>query len=585
MKNTEKKKTVPYIALAIIIILQLGRIVYSFAFLKEDFHSDEIWSFGLSNSYYEPFVFQAADHTAYINKDKWISSDVLRNYIIVNKEQRFSYGAVYYNQVHDYHPPLYYFVIHSICSLFPDEFSPWYGFSLNIVSFIVAMIFFYKLILKLSGSYKSALIGCTYYGFSMSVLNNFVFLRMYCMVTMFSIMALYYHAKLYKDSCIKKNICTLFLITLFGCLTHHFFIPFAGCISVCFCIYYFLKKKIKLLFAYATAMLGSVAVSLIIFPATIDHLFSGRIDDAKFTFGWQIILTLNCVLSELFGIKLPVGLNISFGAVAIVIICVAVIVSPLVFLFRNEQWFQKFRLLSKSVVKKLFGKIIHADLMIASMLFSTLGIIFLTALTVSLILMEATTDRYLFIIMPGCVALVILMINRLCEKFFKKAKVRYGVMIVLCAFFCTTSNLVSKCNYLLQKPDDVVSIETLSNDSNCVFISSEYWLLTCFSKLAMNSDNFWATTDDNLHEKIDNMSKPPDNEKNMYYFIDKRAFYVESSENVLDQAMPVMQVGVSNSKKIKKEEFENTLQSKYVNFDYVGYDKIFNRDFLIYKVG
>ena len=585
MKNTEKNKLFPYIILTIIILLQLVRIVYSFAYLKEDFHSDEIWSFGLSNSYYEPFVYQSADHTEQINKDKWVSSEVLKNYITVNKEQRFDYGSVYFNQVHDYHPPLYYFIIHTICSLFPDRFSPWNGFIVNIVVFIVTMIYFYNLLFKLTGTYKSALIGCAFYGFSMSVLNDFVFLRMYCMVTMFAVMSLFYHAKLYKDNSCNKYIFALFWVTLSGCLTHHFFIPFAGCISLCFFVYYLLKKNIKLLLAYSISMLGSVAVSLLVFPATIEHLFSGRIDDSKFTFNWQLILTLNCVLSELFGLNLPVGLNISFGAVAIVILCLAVIASPLVFLFRNEQWFKKCILFIKNNKKNLFARFKQADLMVVSIIVSSLGIIVVTALTVSFILMQETTDRYLFFIMPGCSILFILMVSQICGKIIKNPNFKYGLMMIICVLFCFASNTVSECSYLLQKPDDVVSIETLSNDSNCVFISSEYWLLTCFSKLAMNSDNFWATTDDNLHEKIDNMSKPPDNEKNMYYFIDKRAFYVEPSENVLDQAMPVMQVGVSNSKKIKKEEFENTLQSKYVNFDYVGYDKIFNRDFLIYKVG
>ena len=102
LKKKSKKNTC--FLLTVIILMQLIRIVYSFIFIKEDYHSDEIWSFGLSNSYYEPFIFQSDDHKEFINNDNWISSDVMKDYLVVDEIHRFSYDSVYYNQVHDYHP-------------------------------------------------------------------------------------------------------------------------------------------------------------------------------------------------------------------------------------------------------------------------------------------------------------------------------------------------------------------------------------------------------------------------------------------------------------------------------------------------
>ena len=74
MEKTKRKKTI-YLILFVIILLQLFRIIYSFAFLKEGTHSDEEWSYGLANSYFEPYIYQNADETEYTHMNEWFSSD------------------------------------------------------------------------------------------------------------------------------------------------------------------------------------------------------------------------------------------------------------------------------------------------------------------------------------------------------------------------------------------------------------------------------------------------------------------------------------------------------------------------------
>ena len=121
-----------HIILAVIIILQLCYAVFVFTTQKQGYHSDELWCYGLANSYYKPFVYledgiyQDDYEGGYEGSDithKWISGDVMKKYITVQKDQRFSYDSVYHNQILDHHPPLYYFILHTICSFFPDKFS------------------------------------------------------------------------------------------------------------------------------------------------------------------------------------------------------------------------------------------------------------------------------------------------------------------------------------------------------------------------------------------------------------------------------------------------------------------------------
>ena len=146
----KKVSKIPIFVLAIITAIGLIRITYVFAFEKTGFHSDEIWGYGTANSYYEPFIYaedEALDNsvlTPYKNFNEWLSGDVFGDYITVQEGEQFAYGSVYYNTIKDNHPPFFFLILHTICSLFPNSYSLWYGFIINIVCFIAMMIFAYK---------------------------------------------------------------------------------------------------------------------------------------------------------------------------------------------------------------------------------------------------------------------------------------------------------------------------------------------------------------------------------------------------------------------------------------------------------
>lgn len=572
-----------YIALALIIVLQLGRLVYSFVYLKEDYHSDEIWSYGLSNSYYEPFIYQNAEHTDFINYKTWFSSQVMRDYLTVDKEHRFSYGSVYYNQVHDYHPPFYYFILHTICSFFPGKFSVWYSLSINIFSFICTIYFLYKLVFEVSHSEKLSLLSCIFYGFSIGAFNTFVFIRIYALATMISTMYLYFHAKLFYTEKFKKYLSILFVVTLIGSLTHHFFIPFAGCVAACFCVYYLIKKKYKKLLIYSVNMLSSVVASVLIFPATIDHLFSGRIEEGKYPFMWQIKLATSCMTSELFGISISPISKYSFTANLIAVVCILVIISPLAFLFRKEEWFKKALIVIKNTAVNLVHRLRHADLMIVSMLISTFGVILLTALTVSYIYMAQQMDRYVFIVFPGMIAAFVMTLN-IVLRIIKFRNVANIVLTVICACFCAMSNMFGPNNYLFFKEEGAVSVKEYITDSNCIFISDQFWLMTCFTRLSMDADHLYALTAADLKTDIKGIDAPPNPEKQLYIYIDDNVFYKDYDNVVLEGEMPDMNMGKDQSKKLTREQFETQLLEKYKMCKMVGFDNMFMRRFLIYKV-
>lgn len=577
------KNLTPYFIIFVIIAITIGRIIYSFVYLKEDFHSDEIWSFGLSNSYYEPFIFQNADHTELINKDKWISSKVMKDYLTVSENHKFSYDSVYYNQVHDYHPPLYYFILHTICSFFPQKYSPWYGFSINIVTYVFSIVFLYKLSFDISKSEKLSIICCAFYGFSVGVVNTFVFVRMYSLLTMLSVIILYVHSRLYRNNMSKKFVLLLYSLTLLGCLTHHFFIPYAGMISMCFCIYYLLRKRFKELLIYSFTMISGVLSSILIFPATIDHLFSGRIEDNKLPFSWQIKMVLNCMLTELFGTAVSVVPRISYTALLIEIVCVSIILAPLVYLFRNEKWFISFIGYLKYIFRQFNDRVRKANLIVVSILFSSAGIILLTSLTVSMMMMSTTADRYIFNIFPGICVVVVIITNEVMKIFTKKETISFVISIVISGLLCVSSNVFGGYHYFFTKPENYTPIKSVIKDSDCIFVSDEFWLLTCFTKDSFNAENIYCTTAADLEKKITNDLNPVTS-NNLYYFVNESSFYKEYEDGDTGGQLPDIGRSADQSDKLKKEEFEQLLEEKYSMCEYIGEDTVFERHFWIYRV-
>lgn len=261
------KNAAAYILLFVIIALQLARIVYIFSVEKTGQHSDEIWGYGLANSYYKPYLFMTNDEQTETYANQWVNSAVFRDYIMTGDGDRFTYASVISNMKVDSHPPLYFLLLHTISSCFPGNYSLWYGFSIGLVCFVILQIFLYKLTRFLTKSNLWALLAAALYGFSIGALDTFVFVRQYGMLTMFAVMSVYFHARLLysaEKQSFRNNLLKLALVTAGGCLTHYFFIVYAFVLSAGFFFRYLFGKKGGRLLAYSAVMLISVLLTFTI---------------------------------------------------------------------------------------------------------------------------------------------------------------------------------------------------------------------------------------------------------------------------------------------------------------------------------
>lgn len=132
------KRINPVVVFILILLLQTY-LMTARGYEKEFFHVDDAFTFMLSNSKYG---IEVPDEY----KNKWRSGSDYYNLLTTSTDSTFNYKQVYINQTNDVHPPLYYFIIHTIMSFFPQQFSKWFGIIPNIFFFyVLKFLFFYYL--------------------------------------------------------------------------------------------------------------------------------------------------------------------------------------------------------------------------------------------------------------------------------------------------------------------------------------------------------------------------------------------------------------------------------------------------------
>ncbi len=237
---------------------------------KCNYHLDETYSYALSNQR-GGMEFRIKDGKKYTSVGK-----MYLDYLTVRPGQRFDYSNVWRNQSEDVHPPFYYALLHTICSFFPKTFSNWFAGSINII-FAVLTLFVLR---KLSRYFLDStfLINSLSLAFALStgVLSSATFFRMY-VTAMFwvTLLAYCYVRKINENEREREFLARVSVVTLFGALTHYYCIIYAILTSVLYGVYLLLGKRYKETLRFCLAMAGTGVVSCLVFPAMIQHIFSG----------------------------------------------------------------------------------------------------------------------------------------------------------------------------------------------------------------------------------------------------------------------------------------------------------------------
>ncbi len=353
------KKRVIYLLFVLLILAQTGELIYTFVCRKEGYHSDEIWSYGLANSYYQPFLtlrdgvfIEDWPKEEEINSNRWIPGSVFKEYITVQPEERFSYGSVYHNQTLDHHPPLFYFLLHTVCSFFPDQFSWWYGFSICVLCFAGTQIFLFLTTREITGSEAAALVACLFYGGGTGMLCTFAFVRQYSLLTMLCIGFTYFSVCLYHQTARSERFhkgtwAAAVVFAFMAFMTHYYAIVYIGVYTALFCVYLLLKRKIKRMFLYGGSILAALGGFVAIYPAALFQMIHTNKGYTKmFSTATQIRILFSLMFQYDFGFKTSYFATAFWNITLPLLAAFIVFGMMLLFPFRHETWFH-------AMIKKL----------------------------------------------------------------------------------------------------------------------------------------------------------------------------------------------------------------------------------------
>lgn len=264
MKQIKKRNI--YIIIAIL-ILQL--LLSLFIANKKDYlFFDEFFSYASANNI-------AIDESE-LPENEWLDKNWYLEYISATEKHKFEYAIPYRNQVEDVHPPLFYFFLHTACSMVPGQFSYLAGVGFNIIFFLCSTVVLFLISKEVFANDICALVISFLYAISYGGLNTMVFVRMYMLLTLMTLLHIYVYLRFFEKEEISIKGCLLLMLTLLGgVLTQYYFLFIAFWLGAWYTIRYILKRQYRNLTKYLVTVFGSAAISLIIWPSMITHLFLG----------------------------------------------------------------------------------------------------------------------------------------------------------------------------------------------------------------------------------------------------------------------------------------------------------------------
>lgn len=272
---TEKKRLQVEKALFAAVLAVVMLVALFWCVKKNDFFIDEIATYGLSNSYYAPFLQYVPEDNTLTNKV--VTREQMQEYLTVSSEDAFRYDSVYYNQTQDTQPPLYYMLLHTMCSIFQGSFSKWLGLSINLALYLGTLLLLYQVGRMVLDSRLYAWAAVLLYGLSYGGLSTVLMVRMYILLTFLTVCFAYFAIRLYQGDDHRICYAGIGLTIFLGLFTQYFFIMFAFFFSAVYCLNELRKKHWKRFFLYALFAFGGIFVFYFSYPCVLDQLFADRL--------------------------------------------------------------------------------------------------------------------------------------------------------------------------------------------------------------------------------------------------------------------------------------------------------------------
>ena len=333
MAETFKTITKKY-GVRIIVVLLSMLFLCTFISRKEGFHMDEILAFQLANAEYNPWIVptqpvgrlakfmdehidgdslsETISNVSFIIKDTlsnrggsilanykadvyespvWISKEMFQAYVQCDSGDDFNLLSVYFNVKDDNHPPLHFMLLHIMTSFFKDEISVWHGCVINLIA-MAATLWLLGLIGDIIFKNKKNSLGLmVLYGVSMAIVATTIWIRMYALLTLWTVWGLYLHLRKYEkvghDSFLTIKEKTgkpkwigsvgLLIMTVLSFWTQYFGLFFILPLAFVTVVLLAKEKRLQELWAYIRTMVTAAVIGVCVYPFAIgDVFFSSR---------------------------------------------------------------------------------------------------------------------------------------------------------------------------------------------------------------------------------------------------------------------------------------------------------------------
>ncbi len=274
--NSGKKVKRKFIIMFLIIWAVQMAAAFYFCIQKQGFHEDEYYT------YYST----ARTNGFYVEDGQWMDRETYRNEFVVLPGQQFQYGLVKLVQSWDVHPPMYYWVFHTVASLVPGVFSKWIGLSVNLLFWGINIVLLTYLAYLVSGrSERTALLAVLFYGLSAAAVSGVVFIRMYEMLTMFVLLCAVLHVRAMESITVIKreklpvlrSLVPMAAVTYLGFLTHYYYFIFLFYLAAAFCIWLLWRdRKLWNCLRYGVGQGTAFALAYLTYPSCLGQMFRGQ---------------------------------------------------------------------------------------------------------------------------------------------------------------------------------------------------------------------------------------------------------------------------------------------------------------------
>ncbi len=580
-KEINNKRVI--IVLICMVLVQVAYITIIFGIHKVGYHSDELSHYTFANNY---SVGAKKLNNEQFEMGEWVDSYSLWERITVEPEHRFSYFSVNNNASGDMNPPMHYYILHTICSLFPGTFSKWYCFIINIVCFAVGQVYLFFLANKITrGSITASMSVLILYGFGVGCFNTTSYLRMYSMATCIAIIFAYYSYILFENrrETDKKKIIFLLSVIFFSCFlgsyTLHLFLIYAFGITICYTLYYLFSGNWKLFLAHGISCASAVGLSFLLVPSTSSHAFQSAevysYAQQMYPQKWQFRLLWYIMTKDLFGAHVSPWPRPILAYTSIALIIVLFFVVPFCFIFRKEKWFSAWIVKIKNNGINIIKQIKSFQFGLVPLGFASFLLVLIISYRASVYAMQWYIDRYLFIVYPAFVIFVICTVYYIVKLLSNRVAFCGVAVFIMSLIFVIWSNIVSNHVYYFDYPSEGFTFDNIEKDADVILLLSARWQLNSFTIELWDTDKYYAT--DFRRFMDDEYSLEKTSGKPVYLLIDQN--YVLRN----DEELPEWK-----EDSIMKHEYEILDFYKGLdgveNITYLGMDGIFGKEIKIYKV-